>query len=174
MTFALNKGANRRVLEARRSGSYERLYLGITLHEIEGAQDAWTWPISIDPNNAKLRVAGPGKGERAARTRYEVGARAPNGSLLHLMPETGRTHQLRVHAAEAGAALFGDHAYGGERRFTSADGSVVTARRAMLHCARVGFPWGSELRRFEAPIPDDMARAWVALGGQLSELTAPP
>jgi 23S rRNA-/tRNA-specific pseudouridylate synthase len=174
VTFALNKAANRRLLEARSAGAYERLYLGITLREIAEGQGVWRWPISINPRNPKLRVTGHGKGERDARTRYEIGARAPHARLLRLKPETGRTHQLRVHAAKAGAPLFGDHAYGGERRFTRSDGGVVTARRAMLHCARVGFPWGSDFLRFEAPPPPDMAGAWVALGGQPSDLAGPP
>lgn len=165
VTFALNKAANERLLEARRSGTYERLYLGITLHELEAPDGTWSWPISIDPTNAKLRIAGAGKGERDARTRYEVAGRAPYASLLHLMPETGRTHQLRVHAAKAGVPLFGDHAYGGERRLALGDGSVVSARRVMLHCARVGFRWGSATRRFETSPPQDMERAWTALGG---------
>jgi 23S rRNA pseudouridine1911/1915/1917 synthase len=172
VTFALNKAANQRLLDARRSGTYERLYLGVTLHELEAPNGLWTWPISIDPRNAKLRIAGEGKGERDASTRYEVGAHAPHASLLRLEPRSGRTHQLRVHAAKAGAPLFGDHAYGGERRLTLSDGSVVSARRAMLHCARVGFPWKSSFIRFEAQAPPDMERIWSALGGQRSSLTA--
>ena len=170
VTFTLNKSANQRILEARRAGSYERLYLGITLHPPDDDHGAWSWPISIDPSNPKLRIAGEGRGEREARTRFEVHARAPHAALLHLMPETGRTHQLRVHCAEAGASLFGDHAYAGERRSSLPDGSVVSARRVMLHCTRVGFPWGREFRRFEAPAPDDMQRVWSALGGASAQL----
>ncbi len=135
VTFALNKAANQRLLEARRAGRYERLYLGITLHSLEDDAGDWCWPISIDPRNAKLRIAGPGRGERDARTRFRAHSRAPHGTLLHLTPQTGRTHQLRVHCAEAGAPLFGDHPYGGERRLSLPDGKVVSARRVMLHCS---------------------------------------
>ena len=171
VTFALSKEANRRVLDARRAGAYERLYLGITLHQPSDDAGEWAWPISIDPRNAKLRVAGSGPGERAARTRFEVGERASAATLLRLWPATGRTHQLRVHAAKAGVPLFGDHAYGGERRMTLPNGAVVTARRVMLHCALVGFPWKSGILRFEAPTPPDMQRAWAAL--QSCEMTDP-
>jgi 23S rRNA-/tRNA-specific pseudouridylate synthase len=165
VTFALNKRANRRLLEARREARYERLYLGITLHSPEEERGVWTWPIAVDPRSAKLRIAGEGKGEREARTRYETFAHTSQATLLHLMPETGRTHQLRVHAAKAGLPLFGDHAYGGERRCTLSGGTVITARRTMLHCARVTFPWGSGEKRFEARPPPDMERVWKALGG---------
>lgn len=170
VTFALTRTANRRLLAARRAGAYERIYLGITLDEPVPPEGEWAWPISLDPRNPSLRVAGPGRGQREARTRYEVWARASAGTLLRLMPHTGRTHQLRVHAARGGAPLFGDHVYQGARRSTLADGSVVTARRVMLHCARVSFPWPpGDRRQFNAPVRPDMERTWLALGGRPSD-----
>ena len=169
VTFALNRAANRRLLDARRAGSYERVYLGITLHELDTQQGVWEWPISVDPKSSKKRIAGPGRGKREARTRYEAGARTPCAMLLRLMPETGRTHQLRVHAAKAGVPLFGDHAYEGERRLALDDGTVVTARRVMLHCAKVGFAWSSGFMQFEVRPPGDMERVWIELGGRRSD-----
>jgi 23S rRNA-/tRNA-specific pseudouridylate synthase len=171
VTFALSRLANRRLLEARRAGAYQRVYLGMTLAQPSAPEGEWTWPISLDPRNPMLRVAGTGRGQREARTRYEVVASIAHATLLRMMPRTGRTHQLRVHAAEAGLPLFGDHAYRGPRRLTLEDGSVVTARRVMLHCVRVSFPWRpGELRVFEAPVRPDMERVWLALGGVPSAL----
>lgn len=172
VTFALTRRMNRHLLEARRNGSYERVYLGITLHELDQENGEWTWSISIDPRNPKRRVAGPGRGARAALTRYRVVGRTASATLLSLIPETGRTHQLRVHAARAGAPLLGDHGYQGERRKTLPDGRVITARRVMLHCARVGFPGPAKGARFqlEAPVRQDMRDAWLALGGAAGEL----
>jgi 23S rRNA-/tRNA-specific pseudouridylate synthase len=172
VTFALTREANRHLLDARRAGTYERVYLGITICRMCDDEGEWTWPISIDPRNPKRRVAGLGRGERQACTRYEATARAGHATLLRLEPRTGRTHQLRVHAAKAGAPLFGDHFYGGERRRVLSDGSVVTARRVMLHCARVSFPSPSGPERIEisAPVRADMLRVWLALGGAPSDL----
>ena len=174
VTFALDSEMNRHLLEARRAGTYERAYLGVTTHSLATAQGQWTWPISIDPRDAKRRVAGSGRGGRDALTLYEVVARTPNANLLRLKPQTGRTHQLRVHASEAGAPLFGDVQYGGQRRQVLADGSVVTARRVMLHCARVSFPspFGDEPIQLEAPPRADMSRVWQALGGAPAALHA--
>ena len=174
VTFALNREANQHLLDARKSGTYERVYLGITLHELADDAGQWDWPISIDPRDPKHRRAGSGPGERHAITRYEVAARRPGATLLRLMPRTGRTHQLRVHAAEAGAPLFGDPAYGGERRAVLPDGVVITARRVMLHCVRVSFPplSGSERIVIEAPVRPDMQRIWQAFAGVSSELQA--
>jgi 23S rRNA-/tRNA-specific pseudouridylate synthase len=165
VTFALTKVANQRLLEARRAGGYARLYLGLTLHEPVPPSGDWSWPISIHPDNPKLRAAGSGPGERSALTHYEVAASIPHASLLRLIPRTGRTHQLRVHAAQGGSPLFGDHAYGGERRLSLPDGTVVTARRVMLHCARVALSLPGGTQRFESPAPADMQRVWRALGG---------
>lgn len=172
VTFTLTRDANRHLLDARRAGTYERVYLGITLHEVPVDAGEWAWPISIDPTNPKLRVAGAGRGEREASTRYHVAARTASATLLRLMPATGRTHQLRVHASRADTPLFGDHAYQGHRRKVLADGTVVTARRVMLHCARVSFPSPSGGRRmqFDAPPRSDMQNVWLALGGAPSDL----
>jgi 23S rRNA-/tRNA-specific pseudouridylate synthase len=172
VTFALTRSANRHLLDARRAGAYERVYMGITICDLSLYRGQWSWPISIDPRNPKRRLAGPGRGEREAATRYEVAARTPSATLLRLRPDTGRTHQLRVHAAKAGAPLFGDPLYQGARRKALPDGSVVTARRVMLHCVRVSFPSlaPGERMQLEAPAPPDMDRVWRALGGSPTDL----
>jgi 23S rRNA-/tRNA-specific pseudouridylate synthase len=172
VTFALNREANQHLLDARESGTYERIYLGIAIRDLAEDAGRWDWPISIDPRDPKRRRAGAGRGERQAVTRYEVVARRSAATLLRLMPETGRTHQLRVHAAEAGAPLLGDLPYGGERRVVLRDGAVVTARRVMLHCARVSFPSPSGPERIvlDAAARPDMQRIWQALGGAASDL----
>lgn len=173
VTFALSRASNQRLLEARRSGAYERVYLGITVARPSASEGEWSWPISLHPGNPMLRIAGPGRGQREARTRYEVAASTPYATLLRMMPRTGRTHQLRVHAAEAGVPLFGDHAYQGARRLTLQDGRVVTARRVMLHCVRVSFPWSpTERRSFESAAWPDMRRVWTALEGAPTALHA--
>ena len=174
VTFALTRDANRHLIAARRAGTYRRVYLGSTVAEVPLDEGEWSWPISIDPTNPKGRVAGPGRGKREALTRYEVAARTPSAMLLRLMPATGRTHQLRVHAAKAGAPLFGDHSYQGDRRRVLPDGSVVTARRVMLHCARVTFPSEErcEQMQFQAPVRADMKKVWLALGGAPPDLQA--
>ena len=175
VTFALTKVANTHLLRARAAGAYARVYLGITASPVAFASAEWTWPISIDPANAKRRLATPGKGERDACTRCELLSEAPSGSLLRLTPETGRTHQLRVHASEAKVPLFGDHMYGGPRRVTLTDGRVVTARRAMLHCLSVSFPRvdddGAPLT-FRATVDADFADAWRELGGSEEHLAS--
>ena len=145
VTFARTRRATKALLEARKAGLYRRLYLGLASPGPTPDAGRWDASIALDPRDPRRRRAGDGEGARQAATRFEVAERRPlvegELALLRLFPETGRTHQLRVHAAAASAPLFGDAPYGGPKRLTLASGRVVSARRVMLHCAEVRDPW---------------------------------
>jgi 23S rRNA-/tRNA-specific pseudouridylate synthase len=170
VTFARTRRATQALLAARRRGTYGRVYLGIAAQAPEPAAGQWDAAIGIDPDDKRLRKTG-GLSSREARTVYEVRERAPEGAcVLELRPHTGRTHQLRVHAAHAGAPLLGDVFYGGPRRVVRPDGRVVTARRVMLHCHALTLPdvaRGSGTLKLVEPMPEDMHRVWDELGGAL-------
>lgn len=76
-------------------------------------------------------------------------------SLVEVYPETGRTHQIRVHMKYIHHPLVGDYLYAGRK--TSRD-DRVWAPRVMLHAWKLTFfhPTSAKLLAFEAPIPDDM------------------
>lgn len=90
----------------------------------------------------------------------------PVAALVECWLETGRTHQIRVHMAHAGHGLIGDQTYGGRRKLAaralSGEAVEVVAGfpRQALHAATLGFvhPVSGENLRFEADLPDDMAR----------------
>lgn len=87
-----------------------------------------------------------------SRTEYEVLQTTERFTLLRLRPETGRTHQLRVHMAYLGHPLTGDWLYGTE------DKNLIA--RPALHSYELWFTQpitGQELH-FTAPIPQDMQR----------------
>ena len=88
----------------------------------------------------------------ASRTEYEVLQTAERFSLLRLRPETGRTHQLRVHMAYLGHPLAGDWLYGTE------DKNLIA--RPALHSYELWFtqPVTRQDLHFTAPIPQDMQR----------------
>lgn len=175
--FARTPNATEHLLAARQAGSYRRGYLAIAGHPPEPPQGEWRGAIGIDPRNSRKRAiarAG-GSGVRDAHTRYSTLQTAAHAALLWLMPQTGRTHQLRVHAADAGIPLLGDRHYGGAQRVVLADGRVLSARRTMLHCARVQIPnpVGGVPLRFEAPPPSDFSELWRAVSGSPPELPKP-
>lgn len=176
VTYALTTRAIDALLEARSAGQYRRAYVAI----VQGVPDAdagvWSWAIGIDPRDPKKRVAlaPDAQGERVqeAATDWTLRGAANGAAVLELSPRTGRTHQLRVHCAAAGLPILGDVAYVGPPRIVLADGRVVTARRPLLHCARLAIPdvaHGGELA-LVAEISDDMSRAWEQLGGDTAVL----
>jgi RluA family pseudouridine synthase len=88
---------------------------------------------------------------RPAATAWEVLEPAADGrsSLVALRPETGRQHQLRVHAALLGHPILGDRLYG----------TAGSAPRLMLHAHRLVLPDGPSGRRsFVAAVPAGFAR----------------
>jgi 23S rRNA pseudouridine1911/1915/1917 synthase len=116
------------------------------------------------------------EGGRHAVTRARVLDRfgtPPALACVECRLETGRTHQIRVHMAYAGHALVGDPVYGGKRRLparamsTAAAEAVAAFPRQALHAAVLGFdhPVTSAALRFEAPLPDDMARLLATVAG---------
>jgi 23S rRNA-/tRNA-specific pseudouridylate synthase len=172
VTFARTRRANRALLEARRQGHYHRVYLALCARSPEPVEGRWQWPIALDPRDPRRRVAVEpgGKGNRlqAASTNYRVLSETPHACLLWLEPHTGRTHQLRVHAARAGSPLLGDRHYGGAGRVVLENGRVLSARRVMLHCARLRLPdvaQGGELELW-CPPPADFRELWRSAGGE--------
>lgn len=116
-------------------------------------------PIGRHPTERKKMAVRAGG--RRALTRYQVVERYRGAALLRLYPVTGRTHQIRVHLASIGCPVAGDTVYARGRKLT------VDLTRQALHAQVLRFvhPRTGEDVRFEAPLPDDMARAIEELRG---------
>ena len=103
--------------------------------------------LSRDPDNRKRFAVTAGKG-KPSLTRYRVLARNQEHALLRLRPETGRTHQLRVHMKHIGCPILGDPLY-------SRQGGASSNTGLMLHAFRltIEIPDGST-HTFTAPLPE--------------------
>jgi 23S rRNA pseudouridine1911/1915/1917 synthase len=125
-------------------------------------------PIARHPVDRK-RMAIVARGRRAvtrlrAAERFGAEERVL-ASLLECRLETGRTHQIRVHATYIGHGLIGDPVYGRARKIpgnlleTEACEALLTFPRQALHAATLGFrhPATGNTMRFELPLPPDMA-----------------
>lgn len=97
---------------------------------------------------------------KKARTRYKVVTRymlnATHYSLLEIEPETGRTHQIRVHLKYLGHPVVGDLKYGGRR----AKKDRCWCSRLFLHAAYLSFhhPDTSKEMEFKTPLPKDLEK----------------
>ncbi len=144
---------------AFREGRPEKTYLALCARAPDPPAGRVEAPLGRDPRRPGRRRVSPG-GEPAA-TRYRTLAVGPSGAaLVEARPETGRTHQIRVHLAHLGAPILGDPRYGGPRRV-----GEVTAPRVMLHALRLELdhPAGGARLSLEAPVPEDFREAWRRL-----------
>lgn len=178
VTFARTEAATLHLLAARKAGRYRRGYLGIASGAPSAEAGEWRGAVGLDPRDPRKRriVGDDAPGARSAWSKYRVLATRERCALLWLEPQTGRTHQLRLHCAHAGLALYGDRPYGGPQRLVLADGSVVSARRTMLHCCRVTLPAieGEGVIEVESEPASDVKAFWAATGGGGIELPAMP
>jgi 23S rRNA pseudouridine955/2504/2580 synthase len=109
-------------------------------------------------------IVDPKNGQKAY-TNYEViEVAGRQAAFVAFMPKTGRTHQIRVHAAHAGFPLLGDEKYGVK---AAIEGPGIT-QRLHLHARSLEFSHPATRKRMKlvAPLPSDLARTWDALGFQ--------
>lgn len=122
-------------------------YIALVRGQVKPAEGIVEAPIGRDPRyRQRMAVV---DGGRPARTRYRVLRYLNSYTLLVAMPETGRTHQIRVHFAALGHPLVGDEIYGHDR---------TLGGRHFLHAAAVTFslPSTGEQVEFRSELPADL------------------
>jgi len=152
----------RSVLRALHTVLRERLAQKRYLALVDGE-----WPGQLRQLDAPLQRYLAANGERFVRvsvegkpsmTRVRVLRRFPGVTLVEAAPETGRTHQIRVHLAAAGHPILGDPKYADAAALGRH--AAIGVARLCLHAASIEVPnWTREggSRSFEAALPEDMA-----------------
>jgi 23S rRNA pseudouridine1911/1915/1917 synthase len=102
---------------------------------------------------------------KSAVTHYEVVEKLHDSALVRFRLETGRTHQIRVHAADHGWPLVGDPVYGHKPRDARLSEVARSLGRQALHAATLAFdhPVTGARMAFDAALPADMQAALAAL-----------
>ena len=150
--LAKNDTAHHEFQQQFKDRSVEKVYLAL----VDGGPPTPSGRIEAhigrDPRHRKrMAVVHSGKG-REAITIYHTIESFSEHSLLEVHPKTGRTHQIRVHLAYIKCPVVGDRGYGRKR-------PTLPIKRQFLHAARltVRLPGEATSRRFEAPLPSDLA-----------------
>jgi 23S rRNA pseudouridine1911/1915/1917 synthase len=176
--FATTAEAEGRLRGAREQGLYARRYVAIAatasntlinvdrVDRVDHVDQRSHWDAPIGAGKDARHRAAFGADAKEARTHWRAVAHVPGYALLAVEPQTGRTHQIRVHASHAGTPLLGDRDYGGAARVTLPGGRTVSLARIALHAARVSVPDASGAPSVAAaPVPFELTRAWTELGG---------
>lgn len=148
-----------------------KTYLALVHGEVREPAGRVTSEIGRHERDRKRMAVRTRKG-REAVTVYRVIARVAGCTLLEVQPETGRTHQIRVHLSAIGHPVVGDTVYGGRRERSSrargAGGATKTGRH-LLHAWRLGFvhPRTGGWMEFAAPLPPDFAARIAGMGVRL-------
>ncbi len=179
LVHRLDEGTTGLVLLARDAATHSELssllsrrlirktYLAVVWGHPRPASGRYDWPLVPDRRDRRRMKADPAG--RPAVTEYRTLAKGPHVTLLKLSPETGRTHQLRVHLAHAGHWIVGDDLYGGARHRGVKDRrlrTLLNPPHLLLHAWRLALPRSSAnfLGVFEAPLPPYFSAVLETLG----------
>ena len=157
MVVAKNDAAHRSLAEQFKTRTVRKVYDALVWGRPKATEGVIDAPIGRHPT-ARVKMAIRPQG-RPARSRYRVVASFGPVSLLELLPETGRTHQLRVHMSSIGHPVVGDRLYGGKSAPVVRDPNLREAieaiHRLALHARSLGFrhPRTGDPCEFTAPRP---------------------
>ena len=148
MMVAKNHHAHQELSNQIKDRRVTKGYIALTTGVVSPDAGIIDQPIARDPRHRKRMAVVAGG--RESRTRYRVLENPSGYSLLELVLETGRTHQIRVHLAHLGHPLLGDGVYGKTSPFLD---------RHFLHANLLGFqhPRTGEALEFRAELPTDLA-----------------
>lgn len=137
-----------------------RSYEGIALGVFRKRTDMIDAPVGRKPSSIIEREVRE-DGKRAV-TKYEVLHQFHHAAHVKIRPETGRTHQIRVHFSYIGHPLLGDGLYGGP---------VHLLKRQALHCSELRFfhPFLKQEMLFHAALSPDLTNALNALDQSLHQ-----
>jgi 23S rRNA pseudouridine1911/1915/1917 synthase len=154
--LAKSDAAHRALSRAFQAGDAHKTYRALVWGHPAPARGIYEDPLGRDPRDGrKMKVSADGK---PAKTRYETVERLASVADLRLSPETGRTHQIRVHLSAHGHPVVGDDLYGGATRWhgirdASRRRALAAVKRPLLHAERIVMT--SLAIDVAAPLPED-------------------
>ena len=173
LAHRLDRGSSGCLMVAKSRAALKTLHLMQRERRIKKSYDllvAGQWPSGLGLVDLPLHRFATASGERRvrvavqgkpARTRFAPVRTAAAATWLRAALLTGRTHQIRVHAAASGHPLLGEDKY--ETAASAACSEAVGVARLCLHASWLNLAWAGQRLRVEAPLPADFFQAWERL-----------
>jgi 23S rRNA pseudouridine955/2504/2580 synthase len=163
LLLAKRQSSLRRLQAQFRAGTVEKIYLALLLGKLQSNERLVNAPLLTTERRGGERHVRVDDAGKAARTLFTVEARLPGATLVRVTLLTGRTHQIRVHAAHMRLPLAGDERYGSVPDPITMNYGL---KRLFLHAASVAFdsPRDERVIRAESPLPEDLAQVLRRLG----------
>ncbi len=153
LVVAKNDEAHHSLSEQIAQKTCKREYLALLEGVIKEDSGQIATDIGRNPNDRLQQAVLPaGRGKRAV-TDWEVAERYARNTLVRFSLQTGRTHQIRVHAKYMGHAVVGDPVYGHKKQRFELNGQLLHAARLELTHPKTG-----ERMSFTAPLPEYFQR----------------
>lgn len=163
----LDKDTSGLVIVAKNNISFEKLkemfinkdihktYLALVYGKFKQKQGEINMPIARSKqkfNKRKIDLHNQEKSKQAI-TKYKVIKEFRNTSLLEVYPQTGKTHQIRVHLAALSHFIIGDKEYGSKKI-----NKYFQLKRQFLHAQALEFKWNQEKMIFKAKMPQELQK----------------
>ena len=175
LVYARNEEAHRALNDSFATGEVRKIYLALASGAPDWEESSCDLPLRADGDRDHRTIVDASHG-KSALTRFFLKAKYRDCFQVEARPETGRTHQVRVHLAALGHPCLCDPLYGDgqpmllskfKRRWKGdpRDERPLVARTA-LHALSAEFahPRSREAMRIEAPLPRDLRAALSQLG----------
>ena len=157
LVLAKRRSALRELHEKFRQGQVEKNYLALVVGDWQYGEQLIDKPLLVENRRGGERHVIVSKGGKPAHTRVQLSRTFGKYSLLLCAPQTGRTHQIRVHLQALEFPILGDDRYGDPEQNRLA--RQFGLKRLFLHAQSIAFAdnSGNDLH-FTAPLSDDLER----------------
>lgn len=171
MVLAKDEKTHNSLARQFKNKTVHRKYLAIVFGHLKEKESSVESFICRSPVDRKKFMASPGPEGKWAKTHYKVLEEASHLSLIELVLETGRTHQIRVHMSHIGHSVVGDDLYNGKKRANNLANlqlrnMIKDMPRFALHARELGFthPIINKRLEFVSPWPDNLKELYQLSG----------
>ncbi len=157
MIVAKNDFTHQRLAAQFKERAIRKTYTALVHGRVVSERGEIRRSVGRDPRR-RVRMKAGGIRPREAVTLFRVLRRIPHFTLLQVHPQTGRTHQIRVHLSAAGNPVVGDTLYGAPGALRIGGREVKTLPRNFLHASGIEFqhPRSGVTLRLKSPLPSEL------------------